>query len=144
MARRNVDAELARDVLVDISQEDERRFGIAGKMLKPRRASVEALVAAVPEGRVLTTARLRQRLAEQHQAEVTCPFLTKRALLAIAEDAAATAPVWRIVMPGGEMLSFYPGGEAAQARRLSAEGIALAVKAGKNKVATLGDKLAML
>ncbi len=121
MARRDVTDELRHDVLVDIANGGERRFGTAGKMLKPSRASVEAAVATVPRGATMTIAELRQRLARQHGADATCPFMTKRALMAIAEDTAATAPYWRIVKPNGAMMTYFPGGAAAQTRRLKAE-----------------------
>ena len=48
--------------------------------------------------------------------------MTNRALMAIAEDAAATAPWWRIVKPDGAMMTYFPGGAGAQTRRLKAEG----------------------
>jgi alkylated DNA nucleotide flippase Atl1 len=48
--------------------------------------------------------------------------MTNRALMAIAEDAAATAPWWRIVKPDGAMMAYFPGGPAAQANRLKTEG----------------------
>ncbi|SEE48150.1 6-O-methylguanine DNA methyltransferase, DNA binding domain [Rhizobiales bacterium GAS191] len=144
MVRRSVDDELRSDVLVDIPKEQERRFGCAGKMLKPSRASVEALVAKVPRGMVLTTTLLRKVLAEQHDAQVTCPFLTKRALMAIAEDPETTAPYWRVVMGSGEMMTTYPGRGIEQARRLRSEGVRIAGKIGRSRVANLNDNLAAL
>ncbi|MGB6397306.1 MAG: hypothetical protein WBF73_16720 [Bradyrhizobium sp.] len=141
MARRNVDDELASDVLVDIPRAHERRFGCSGKLLKPSRASVEALVQKVPRGRVLTTALLREVLAKRHKAQVTCPFLTKRALMAIADDPKASVPFWRVVMASGEMISAYPGGAAAQARHLSGEGVTVTTRSGKSRVAELGARL---
>jgi hypothetical protein len=65
--------------------------------LKPSRASVEALIEKIPCGIVMTTQFLRNALAESHNAQVTCPFLTKRALMAIAEDPETKAPFWRVV-----------------------------------------------
>jgi hypothetical protein len=50
MARRNVDDELASDVLVDIPRAHERRFGCSGKLLKPSRGSVEAMVRKARSG----------------------------------------------------------------------------------------------
>jgi hypothetical protein len=121
MARRDVKDELRHDVLVDIANGDERRFGTGGTMLKPSRASVEAALAKVPRGTTMTITELRQRLARQHGADTACPFMTKRALMAIAEDKAATAPFWRIVKPNGATMTYFPGGAAAQARRLKVE-----------------------
>jgi hypothetical protein len=121
MARRDVTDELRRDVLVDIAKGDKRRFGTGGKMLKPSRASVEAAIATVPHGATMTITELRRRLARQHGADTACPFMTKRALMTSAEDAAATAPYWRIVKPNGGMMTYFPGGAARQARWLGAE-----------------------
>lgn len=125
MARRDVSEELRNDVLVDISAEQQRRFGTAGKMLKPSLATVAEAVAAVARGTALPITELRRRLAEGHGAQTTCPFLTKRALMAIAEDPNATAPYWRIVRANGGMIDYFPGGAAAQARRLQAEAPAI-------------------
>jgi alkylated DNA nucleotide flippase Atl1 len=121
MAGRDVTEELRSDVLVDIPAGQERRFGTGGKMLKPSLASVARAVAQVPRGTVMTITELRQKLAGARGAQTTCPFLTKRALMAIAGDSAAAAPYWRIVRPDGAMIDYFPGGAAAQARRLKAE-----------------------
>ena len=120
MARRSVD--------------DERRFGCSGKMLKPSRTSVEALVEKIPQGMVMTTQSLREELAKRHHALVTCPFMTKRALMAIAEDPKTTAPFWRVVLANGEMIAAYPGGGAEQVRRLKNEGVMIAGRLGTYKV----------
>lgn len=120
MAGRDVTEELRRDVLLDIPPGD-RRFVPGGTMLKPSRASVEAALKKVPRGATLTITELRARLAKQNGADTTCPFMTKRALMAIAEDPAATAPYWRITKPDGAMMPYFPGGAAAQTRRLREE-----------------------
>jgi alkylated DNA nucleotide flippase Atl1 len=139
-----VDNELRSDVLVDIPKDDERRFGCSGKMLRPSRASVEALVEQIPPGKVLTTSLVRRRLAESRNAQTTCPFLTKRALIAIAHDPDATAPWWRVVLGSGELVAAYPGGVTRQAQRLRSEGVTIDNKARKNKVMSLADRLAAL
>ena len=144
MIGRSVDNELRSDVLVDISKEDERRFGCSGKMLKPSRASVQVLVEQIPLGKVVTTALLRRRLAQSRNAQTTCPFLTKRALMAIAQDPEATAPWWRVVLGSGEMIAAYPGGVTQQALHLRREGVTIAEKARKNEVMNLTDRLAAL
>jgi alkylated DNA nucleotide flippase Atl1 len=143
MARRNVDEDLRSDVLVDIPKHLVKRSGGSGKMLKPSRTSVEALVKKIPR-RVLTTSLLRKVLAESHNAQETCPFLTKRALMAIAEDAKAKAPFWRVVMGSGEMIAAYPGGQKAQAKRLQSDGLTIVGNAGKSIVANLRQSLATL
>src|SRR6185312_17563052 len=117
MPRRDVTDELRHNVLVDIPKGQERRFGTGGGPFPnpPPQAG---------EGRqseALSGGGQRRRLARQHRADTTCPFMTKRALMAIAEDAAATAPWWRIVKPDGAMMTYFPDGAATQARRLKAE-----------------------
>ena len=121
MAKRDVTEELRDDVLVDIPSDQQRRFGTGGKMLKPSLASVAHAVSQVPRGTVMPITELRQRLADTRGAQTTCPFLTRRALMAIAEDPNATAPYWRVVRANGVMIEYFPGGAAAQARRLEAE-----------------------
>jgi alkylated DNA nucleotide flippase Atl1 len=125
------------NVIVNIPKDQEHRFGCSGRMLKPSRASVEALVQKMPRGMVITTQALRAALAQSHNAQVTCPFLTKRALMAIAEDAETKAPFWRIVAPSGEMIGFYPGGGTEQARLLKKEGVIIKAGPGKYRVMNL-------
>lgn len=121
MARRDVTEELRHDVVVDIPAGRQRSFGTAGKMLKPSLASVVDAVSRVPPGTVMPITEFRRKLGEAHGAQTACPFLTKRALMAIAEDPSATAPYWRIVRADGAMIDYFPGGAAAQARLLKAE-----------------------
>lgn len=107
--------------------------------MKPSRANVEAVVQKIPRGKVITMRFLRESLAASHHVEVTCPFLTKRALIAIASDAKTQAPFWRVVRDNGEMLGYYPGGETAQARRLRNERLMITAKLGKLRVMHLSD-----
>ena len=139
MAIRNVVDELRKDVIIEIPKGQEHRFGCSGRMLKPSRASVEAFVEKVPRGKVITTLVLRNALAEGHNAQVTCPFLTKRALMAIAEGAKTTAPYWRVVTANGEMIGFYPGGGIEQAMLLKNEGVMIEARLGKYRVINLRD-----
>jgi alkylated DNA nucleotide flippase Atl1 len=139
MGRRNVDHELRTDVIVEIPKNQEHRFGCSGTMLKPSQVSVEALIRKVPRGRVVTTAFLRSALATSRNAQVTCPFLTKRALMAIAEDCGTKVPFWRVVTPKGEMIGFYPGGGTEQAKRLKNDGVMIEGRLGKHKVVKLRE-----
>lgn len=139
MAIRNVDDELRKDVIIEIAKGQEHRFGCSGRMLKPSRASVEAFVEKVPRGKVITTPFLRKALAESHNAQVTCPFLTKRALMAIAEDSETKAPFWRVVTANGEMIRFYSGSGTKQAIHLENEGVMIKARLGKYTVMNLRD-----
>lgn len=126
-------------MIVDSPKGQERRFGCSGRMLKPSRASVEALIEKIPRGMVMTTSCLRNSLAESHNAQVTCPFLTKRALMAITEDSETKAPFWRVVTANGEMAGYFPGDGPEQARRLKKEGVATEERRKRSRVMNLRD-----
>jgi hypothetical protein len=51
----------------DIPKEQEHRVDCSGKMLKPSRASVEAMAEKIPHGMVMTTLQLRKVLAEKRK-----------------------------------------------------------------------------
>jgi len=109
--------------------------------LRPSRASVEALVKKIPRGKVATIPLLREVLAKQHKADVACPFLTRRALLAIASGSKPVAPFWRVVAATGDMIAGYPGGATRQAGKLKREGVVVATTAAKRKVADLAGHM---
>jgi alkylated DNA nucleotide flippase Atl1 len=102
-------------------------------MLIPRPLDVEALVRAIPKGRVLTQSKLRERLAADAGADCACPLTTGIFVRIVAEAAEEdvragkkrVAPYWRVVRDDGRMNPKFPGGPDQQASRLSAEGIAL-------------------
>lgn len=107
----------------------------AGHMLVPSPALVAAAVARVPRGRVLPLGALRAQLAAAAGADYTCPVTTGLVLRAVARQAWATVaeashddpplPVWRVVRDDGALLDGLPGGTAAPAQRLAAEGVAV-------------------
>jgi alkylated DNA nucleotide flippase Atl1 len=108
----------------------QKRFG-SGTMLVPSPREVDALIRTVPRGRVITVSRIREMLAAEHSADVTCPLTTgifvRIAAEAAEEDAAAgkkrITPYWRVVKEDGSMNPKYPGGARRQAERLRAEGV---------------------
>lgn len=102
----------------------------SGTMLVARPRDVDALVRKVRKGRLATVNMLRKRLARDHGADTTCPMTTGIFLRIVAEVAAEeeregkqrVAPYWRVLREKGALNPKYPGGVAAQARRLRAEG----------------------
>jgi hypothetical protein len=117
-----------------------RKWG-AGKMVIPAPLEVDALMKQVPKGRLATINDLRGALARRHKVNFACP-LTTGIFSWIAAHAAAEAeaggarritPYWRTLKNGGELNAKYPGGAAALARRLRAEGHKIARK-GKRLV----------
>ncbi|HBY63285.1 MAG TPA: hypothetical protein DEH78_25975 [Solibacterales bacterium] len=88
--------------------------------------AIERVVRTIPEGRVLPLDHLRAGLALQFAADYTCPMTTGIFLRILAEAAVEEhndVPYWRVVRPDGRWIDKLPGGEAAQARLLKAEGV---------------------
>lgn len=110
------------DVIVAIEKHRERFFGGGGKMLIPCPATVAAQIRCIPERQLMSKELLQEKLAEQFNVQVTCPFATKKALQAIAQDASRPAPYWRVIKKNGELFSYFPGGIEGHAGCLRKEG----------------------
>jgi alkylated DNA nucleotide flippase Atl1 len=114
------------------------RWG-TGTMVVPAPLEVDELMRRVPKGRVTTISQIREALARKHRVNFACPITTGIfAWIAshAAEEAAAQGrkritPYWRTLKSSGELNVKYPGGAAAQAARLRAEG--LDIEPGKGK-----------
>ncbi len=114
---------------VPVPKAQENRFG-AGLMLIPRPLDIDALVRSVRKGRLLTQGRLRARLAEDAGAVACCPLTTGIFLRIVAEAAEESrragrkrvTPYWRVIRDDGKLNDKFPGGPAAQARKLKDEG----------------------
>jgi hypothetical protein len=110
-----------------------------GMMLIPRGLDLERVIRGTAPGELITPAQIRERLAEEAGADVTCPLVTgifiRIAAEAAEEDRAAgrgpVTPYWRVVAAGGYLNPKFPGGTAAQAERLQAEGHVVEAGAGK-------------
>lgn len=115
-----------------------RRFG-SGKMVIAHPLDVDALVRRVRPGRVVTQAQLRERLARKYRVDHACPLTTGifvRIVSEVAEEDRRAgkkkiAPYWRVLRDDGSLNEKFPGGTAAQARRLRQEGFAIVKGPGK-------------
>ena len=113
---------------------------------------VDALMRGVRKGKLTTINDLRGALAKKHGANTACPITTGIfawiAAHAADEDEAAgkrrITPYWRTLKLGGELNAKYPGGIAAQRRRLLAEGHRVVARGKRWFVAELDGKLARL
>lgn len=109
-----------------------KRFG-TGTMLIPRPRDVDALIRKVRKGKLITQTQLRERLALAAGADAACPITTgifvRIAAEAAEEDRAAglkkITPYWRVLSEDGRLNEKLPGGAAAQAKQLQAEGFAV-------------------
>lgn len=125
-----------------------RRWG-GGVMVIPAPREVDALMRQVPKGRLVTIKELRAALAKKHKADFACPITTgifswiaaHAAAEAEAEGAKRSTPYWRTLKTGGEVNPKYPGGVAALAKRLRAEGHQLVAKGKRTLVADYESKL---
>lgn len=113
------------DVIVVIEKRRERYFGGAGKMLIPCPATVAAQLRNIPDHQLMSKELLQAKLAEQFQVQVTCPFATKKALQALAQDISQSVPYWRVIKKNGELFSYFPGGVEGHADCLRQEGFTL-------------------
>ena len=62
-------------------------------MLLPSPTTVAALIEKTPEGKLITTILICQKLAKQFNVRGTCPVTTQKALQAIAHDPATKSPI---------------------------------------------------
>jgi len=108
------------------------RFG-KGMMLIPTPLLVDQVLRKVPKGKLITVGRIRETLARDHRANVTCPLTTGIFLRIVAEAAEEDrakgvkrlSPYWRVVRDDGGLNPKFPGGAEQQARYLRAEGFAV-------------------
>ena len=86
----------------------------------------DALMRAVPRGKVITLGEIRAHLARQNGADFTDPItagiFVSIAAWASAQRAGDETPYWRTLKARGELNPKYPGGVQAQRERLEAEG----------------------
>ena len=125
-----------------------------GRMLVPRPLDVDALVRQIQRGKLATVDQIRERLAIDAQADLTCP-LTTGIFLRIAAEAAEEdlergetdiTPYWRVVKGDGSLNEKLPGGVEAQADRLRNEGHSIELSKGEKppRVADFADSLQSL
>jgi len=111
----------------DISDQPEavKRYG-GPRMLIAAPMQYNGIMARVPEGKVLTTDRMRAALAAQAGADFTCP-LTAGIFVNVCAKASEERtedkiPWWRTLRAKGELNEKYPGGIEAQRLLLEMEG----------------------
>lgn len=99
-------------------------------LLIPSPRAVDARIRKVRRGSVLRLGKLRADLAAGTAADLACPLVTGIFLRIVAEAAeedradgkTRITPYWRVVRDDGGLFEKFPGGAAAQASRLKAEG----------------------
>ncbi len=115
--------------LVAIPPHMRKRFG-NGIMLIPKPLDVDAAIRKVPRGKLVTLSRLREKLARDAGADLTCPMVTGMFIRIVADAASEdiragksrVTPYWRVVRDDGRLFEKFPGGPNEQAAHLEAEG----------------------
>jgi alkylated DNA nucleotide flippase Atl1 len=116
--------------IVRVPPKWRKRFG-TGTMAIAHPLDVDALIRKVKKGRVVTQGQLRERLARKYRAGCTCPLTTGIFVRIVSEAAEEDrragkqriTPYWRVLRDDGSLNVRFPGGLAAQARRLKWEGL---------------------
>jgi hypothetical protein len=106
-----------------------KRFG-GTKVLVPTPLLVDKVIRTVKKGKLITVNQIREKLAQEFQAESTCPITTGifiRICAEVAEEdlqsgTKQVTPYWRVIKSDGSLNPKYPGGVESQANHLKSEG----------------------
>ena len=124
--------------VVEIPARMAKRLG-SGTMLIPKPLDVDALIRKIKKGKLVTVSEIRSRLARDNHVDITCPLTTGIFVRIVAEAADEdlrngknrVTPYWRVIRDDGSLNENFPGGAAAQARRLKEEGHSIPPSKGK-------------
>jgi alkylated DNA nucleotide flippase Atl1 len=102
----------------------------------PAPREVDALMKAVPRGKLITINELRAKIARRHGAPTACPIVTgifawiaaHAAQEALDAGETSVTPYWRTLKANGEINPKYPGGAARSADLLRSEGHSITCK----------------
>ncbi|MDO5688897.1 MAG: MGMT family protein [Tissierellia bacterium] len=120
----------------DLSEKPDAIKRLGGRhMLIAAPLQYNGIMAKVPEGKVITTDRIRAHLAHAAGADVTCP-LTAGIFVNICAHASEERqtdkiPYWRTLKTKGELNPKYPGGIESQKLLLEGEGHIIIQKGSK-------------
>jgi hypothetical protein len=128
----------AHGKVVDVPPKMQNKL-LVGKMLIPRPLDIDALIHKVPKGKLATVIQIREKLADDAQANCCCPLTTGIFLRIVAEVAEEdlrngkkdVTPYWRVVKADGSLNVRFPGGAQAQATHLEKEGHLIDGKRGR-------------
>lgn len=130
MAKRSFNEQLrdSRDMPKICVLEDPKTISQYGgtKLLIAPPIAYDEIMRKVPEGKVITSDRIRAHLAAKFGADNTCPLTAgifiNTAAKASLERGVDETPFWRTLKKDGELNEKYPEGIEGQKRRLESEG----------------------
>ncbi len=149
MAKKTFNEKLhdSKDMPVVKQIADARAIACSGgdKMLIAPPISYDTLIRAIPGGMVTTSDRMRAYLAAKHGADFTCQLTAgifiNIVALASDERGVDETPWWRALKKDGELNEKFPGGVAAQRKRLEAEGHTITQRGKRSFVTGYEQKL---
>lgn len=102
------------------------RYGGRNMLIAPP-MEYDEIMKRVPEGKLITTDRIRNYLAKKHGADFTCPltggiFVNIAANASRERDGVDETPYWRTVKKDGELCVKYPDGIDGHKLLLEMEG----------------------
>lgn len=129
---------------VPVPEKWRKQYG-SGTMVISTPQAMAAELRKVRKGHVVTMRTIRERLAERHGADHTCPLTAgifwricaEAAEVARREGASNVTPWWRVVNDDGSMRERAPGGAENQARLLREEGVSITITPKGKVVAEL-------
>lgn len=121
-----------------------------GSMVVSNPNEVDAIMASVPDGKLITLDELRDALAERHRTAIACPVSTAIFINIVAQAAeerralgeTAITPWWRTLKTGGFLNERYPAGYDGHRQKLEAEGHKIVARGRKLAVDDYESKLA--
>ena len=124
--------------IVDGPEKWKKRFG-GTRVLVPTPLLVDKVIQTVKKGKLITVNQIREKLAQEFNAEVTCQITTGifiRICAEVAEEDLQSgkkrvAPYWRVIKSDGSLNPKYPGGVESQAEHLKSENIVIMPSKGK-------------
>jgi len=125
--------------IVRLDKKQKAKWMNAETMIVPAPIEVDEIMRSVPEGKIITVNRIREKLSQKHETDVACPitsgiFSWIAAHSAMEEEQSGKkniTPWWRTIKSDGELNPKFPGGMEEQSKRLKKEG--LVIVAGKKK-----------
>jgi hypothetical protein len=107
----------------------KKTFG-GTRVLVPTPLLVDKVIRTVKKGKLITVNQIREKLAQEFNAEVTCQITTGIFIRICAEVAEEdllagkkrVTPYWRVLKSDGRLNPKYPGGIDSQANHLKSEG----------------------
>ena len=131
--------------IVEIPERMQKQWG-KGTMAIARPLDIDRTMRRAKKGKLLTVKQIMEALAEEYGTHTLCPMTTgifvRVAAEAAEEDRAAgkqrVTPYWRTIKSDGKLNEKYPGGIAAQAEKLIAEGFELTEARGKQPPRVVG------